>query len=97
MILVERDRRRIRASFMPMLLLEWVRIRDPGTDMVSVNGYILVVRRTVEPLLLREKGIGEMEESKSLFWGCVVLVLDRIRSNQSANDPNPRHLIERGN
>jgi hypothetical protein len=32
MILVERDRRRVRVSFMPMLLFEWVRMRDPGTD-----------------------------------------------------------------
>ena len=33
MILVERDRRRVRVSFMPMLLLaECVRTSDPGTD-----------------------------------------------------------------
>jgi hypothetical protein len=30
MILVERERRRVRMSFMPIALLEWVRTSDPG-------------------------------------------------------------------
>jgi len=39
MILVERDRRRVRVSLMPMLLFaECVRTSDPGTDMSAARG-----------------------------------------------------------
>jgi hypothetical protein len=36
MMLVDLDRRRVRVSLMPMwLLAEWVRTRDPGTDILQ--------------------------------------------------------------